>query len=323
MRREHLAVILTLLAVAAVPLATWWYQSACLPSLYPPGARVFHLTGFAPSGVWTAEPVRGVDYWWKRYQPATIFVNKGDFVIIELTSADMSHYFYVPGLGVGPVTVKVGESATVRFTADRPGTFEYFCMTLCGECHFYMRGWIVVTPAGEAPVVPPPITCPLDGRAGREEPPAGGGLAVLGEYLYRHRSCVSCHGPEGKGGVANVNYIQGKVPNHDTTAEKFFLQSREDTEAFTAMLERDEDLEARLSSPPFPNYALVLTRYRMAYDLIRLGKPSAKLDPAGPEPPLVMPSWGNILSHRDINSLLAYFISLQAWEDEEAEDGEE
>ncbi len=316
--RERIAALLLALTLVAVPAALWWYQQVRLPALAGEGVKVFDLTGVAANGAWTVEEVRGINYWWKGFQPATLFLRQGDRVLLRLRSADMMHQFYVPELGIGPVAVTAGHMETVSFTADRPGLFQYYCLSLCGNCHFYMRGWIVVTPPGEAPVVPEAIACPLEGKgfSPPEEPVA------LGEYLYNRRSCVSCHGPGGRGGVPNINYLQGTVPRHDTTAEKFFLQDEEDADAFAALLAEGADLEALLSSPPFPNYPLVLTRYRMAVDLIRRGKPSAKLDPAGPEPPLVMPAWGAILSPREQDALLSYFLALQEWEEDEGDEEE-
>ena len=88
--------------------------------------------------------------------------------------------------------------------------------------------------------------------------------------------------------------------------------------AHPGLVEVDEDLEDE-----FASYLLVDKRYHMAREIMAGGKYSAKKDPDGPEPPLQMPAWKYILSEKDMDSLLAYFVSLQPWDDEEFDADEE
>lgn len=61
------------------------------------------------------------------YKPNVITVKKGEKVQIVLSSKDMVHDFQIDELNVkGPMT-KSGETSTVEFTADKVGTFEYYC----------------------------------------------------------------------------------------------------------------------------------------------------------------------------------------------------
>lgn len=230
----------------------------------------------------------------------------------------MTHQFYLPALEIGPLTIRPGHMVEYRFKVEKTGIFQYYCTAMCDECHFYMRGWVVIHRHGEKPVLPDSIVCPLC-SPDFPQPPEDD-LIGLGEYLYLARGCVTCHGIEGRGGVTNYNYIQGTVPAHNTTAEKFFLADEEDTEVFMDLLHQGADLDELVSSPPFSNYRLVLTRYHMARDLIRGGKDAARLDPEGPLPPLQMPTWGAILSDREVDALLTYFLYLYDWEDDEWED---
>lgn len=61
------------------------------------------------------------------YVPNEIHVKKGDKVTIIFTNAGGSHNFTLDEFGVKTDMIKTGESATVEFTADKTGSFEYYC----------------------------------------------------------------------------------------------------------------------------------------------------------------------------------------------------
>ncbi len=120
-----------------------------------------------------------------------------------------------------------------------PGVFQYYCTSMCGTCHFYMRGWIVVTAAGEEPVEPPPILCSFCLVGDEPEPPPGD-LAELGvSSSTAARAARPATARRARGGVVNDNSTNGTVPEHDTTAQKLFLASPEDAEAFIDLLRVD------------------------------------------------------------------------------------
>ena len=303
-------------AVAAVALAAIAGALACSGRGGDPGrTRTFDLTGVGASGVWTLEPVNGLNYWWRRFPPATLFVETGDEVVLHLRSADVFHRLYAPDFSVGPVEVEPGHTVTVRFTASRSGVFQYYCTSMCGACHFFMRGWIVVTDPGAAPVIPPPLLCGTCLPA-QAEAPDGATLVDRGALLYAQKGCITCHGPGGRGGLPNLNSTNGTAPRHDTTASKLFLRTPEDAESFLALLEASGDLEA-VEEPDVQAFPAVRARFRNAKEIVRKGRFTAKADPRGPQPPLQMPAWQYLLAERQIDALLAYFVSLQDWEAEE------
>ena len=205
--------------------------------------------------------------------------------------------------------------ATVRFTASRSGGFQYYCTSMCGTCHFFMRGWIVVTPAGQEPIQPPPILCSFCVIGDEPDPPAGD-LLALGEFLYRRKGCTTCHGPQGRGGIVNDNSTGGTVPAHVDMAEKLFISSPEDARQFIALLQSAADLETVGEECEIRAFAVARTRFENARQIVRQGRYSAKLDPDGPEPPLQMPAWQYLIEEREIDALLGYFISLYPWEDD-------
>lgn len=315
MSREKIAALVVVIPLILEVALVTWYRQAATPGHGEPGVVVLNLTGVASKGVWTLADVNGLNYWWKSFEPATLYVREGDRVVLNLRSADLVHRFYVPELAVGPVDVEPGHMSTVRFTASRAGVFQYYCTSMCGACHFYMRGWIVVTAPGEKPVEPPPILCVLC-RPGQElPPPPTDGLVELGAYLYLEKGCVTCHGPEGRGGVENRNSANSPVPAHDTTAQKLFLGSPEEAGELIELVEAGVDLDALDEPPEIGRFALVRTRLDQAREIIRKGRYSAKLDPAGPEPPLQMPAWQFLVKEREIDALLVFFVSLYPWED--------
>jgi mono/diheme cytochrome c family protein len=87
--------------------------------------------------------------------------------------------------------------------------------------------------------------------------------------------CAACHGPSGKGGVYNFNAQSGQ------------------------------------QVPPLNHVADGYTKPELIAK-IQMGVPvEPKLDPKGPEPPLHMPGFKDMLSDAQLNDLVAYLISLK------------
>jgi len=73
------------------------------------------------------------------YSPAEISVNPGDTITIELAATDVVHGLYVDGYGVS-VKADPGQTATLSFIADKPGSFRMRCNVTCGAMHPFMIG---------------------------------------------------------------------------------------------------------------------------------------------------------------------------------------
>jgi mono/diheme cytochrome c family protein len=315
--KEKLAIASVVIVLVAIPLTVFYYQNIYRPSRY--ADRVITITGVGDRGVWTLDGVSGLNYWWKSFEPATIHLRLNERVVFRFLSADVFHQFYVPELGIGPLNVNPGYVEEIRFRAEKAGVFRYYCTSMCGGCHFYMQGWIVVTPPGETPASPRPIACSLCLPA--FESPSEADAVALGEYLYQAMGCVTCHGFEGRGGVQNYNYIKKTVPAHDRTAAKIFLENEEDRSMFMGLIRTGLDPNGLQEPSDISRYRLVMSRFNAAVELIRNGKNAARLDLAGPEPPLQMPSWKDKLNRRQIHALLAYFISLFSEDEDEQTQG--
>ena len=79
------------------------------------------------------------------FTPATIEVDPGDRVTIELASADVVHGLHIEGYDVS-LTADPGQPASATFIADRPGAFRIRCSVPCGPLHPFMSGRLRVGP---------------------------------------------------------------------------------------------------------------------------------------------------------------------------------
>lgn len=77
------------------------------------------------------------------YSPSELHVNPGDMVTFELVSTDVVHGLYVDGYGVS-LEADPGQTATLTFVADRPGSFRFRCSITCGAMHPFMIGKLTV-----------------------------------------------------------------------------------------------------------------------------------------------------------------------------------
>lgn len=143
------------------------------------------------------------------------------------------------------------------------------------------------------------------------------GRLVMGDWLFR-RNCSGCHGPQGIGGIRSPNYVKDTIPVLRTMAqEKMKIADSEDAKTIIDLMVKGTNLE-ELAEPPIAKYNVFLAQYKAIRDIIRKGNVAGKKDPLGPEP-MAMPAWGQKLTDDEINSILAYLLSLQKWEDEESD----
>jgi cytochrome c oxidase subunit 2 len=61
------------------------------------------------------------------FTPATLTVNKGDKVKITFKNAEGMHNFMLDEFNAKTKTIQSGAEDTVEFTADKTGSFEYYC----------------------------------------------------------------------------------------------------------------------------------------------------------------------------------------------------
>ena len=96
------------------------------------------------------------------YSPSPVHVKAGTKVQLKITATDHDHGFKIatvpdgsePGSKPGLVFVspqecwqlKKGETTTIEFLAQTPGTYTFKCCHTCGLGHRGMKGQIVVDP---------------------------------------------------------------------------------------------------------------------------------------------------------------------------------
>ncbi len=78
------------------------------------------------------------------FSPSTVEVSAGTKIIFKITAEDREHGFQIAGTKTGCVKIKKGETATVEYLAEKPGTVEFKCCVFCGMGHSGMKGKIVV-----------------------------------------------------------------------------------------------------------------------------------------------------------------------------------
>ena len=77
------------------------------------------------------------------YSPSELKVNPGDKVIIQLVSTDVVHGLYVDGYDIS-IEADPGQTKTLTFIANKPGSFRFRCNATCGAMHPFMIGKLTV-----------------------------------------------------------------------------------------------------------------------------------------------------------------------------------
>jgi plastocyanin len=62
-----------------------------------------------------------------KFEPATLTVNKGDKVRVTFKNTGGTHDFVIDEFNVKSKTIPGGQQDVVEFTADKAGTFQYYC----------------------------------------------------------------------------------------------------------------------------------------------------------------------------------------------------
>jgi cytochrome c oxidase subunit II len=99
--------------------------------------------------------VTGYQFWWDFHYPALGLRNSNELILpagfpveLEITSKDVIHSFWVPGLA-GKRDAIPGQKTLLHFTPKEPGNYYGFCAELCGPSHARMLFRVLVVPKEE------------------------------------------------------------------------------------------------------------------------------------------------------------------------------
>ena len=104
-----------------------------------PPARSITIKVIAEQFLWTFEYPNGT-----RVQNE-LRVKAGQVVLLEVTSLDVIHSFFVYDLGV-KIDANPGHVNHYWFRADTPGQYRIVCAEFCGVSHYAMIGKLIVEP---------------------------------------------------------------------------------------------------------------------------------------------------------------------------------
>jgi cytochrome c oxidase subunit II len=77
------------------------------------------------------------------YTPNDFRVTAGRPVVLEITSLDFVHGFNIPDLKLR-ADLPPGKVTRLRFTVEKPGSYDFLCDNFCGDGHEQMNGRMVV-----------------------------------------------------------------------------------------------------------------------------------------------------------------------------------
>jgi cytochrome c oxidase subunit II len=77
------------------------------------------------------------------FSPGSLHVKKGEQVKLVLAAVDHDHGFKLDDFNINQKVPK-GATVVVEFTADKAGTFQFRCSSVCGIGHRSMKGTLVV-----------------------------------------------------------------------------------------------------------------------------------------------------------------------------------
>ncbi len=146
---DRIYFILVLFALIALPFGISAYDKHVWDKQTPLNAKVFELTGHTQKG-WVLGSIEASDVLTQsimpiKFTPPVITVNKGDTVVLKLTSSDVVHGFSLKDFGIFLNDgIHPGRPQMVTFSANKPGKFTFACNAICGSHHENMFGTIIV-----------------------------------------------------------------------------------------------------------------------------------------------------------------------------------
>ena len=179
----RLEVMWTILpAVLLVSLAIISVRSMAQLGSFPPNARTIQVTGhqFAWEFAYPDANVRTTN---------DLHVPVGEPVVLEITSQDVIHSFWVPELA-GKVDANPGLTNRLTFTAEQAGVYRGVCAELCGIGHANMLFQVTAMDPAEFDDW---LRSGGQAAAAQAAQLAAGPSPDLGKQLIQQEPCGTCH----------------------------------------------------------------------------------------------------------------------------------
>jgi cytochrome c oxidase subunit 2 len=187
--------------------------------------------------------VTGYQFWWDFHYPALGLRNSNELILpagvpveLEVTSKDVIHSFWVPGLA-GKRDAIPGQKTLIHFTPKEVGNYYGFCAELCGPSHARMLFRVLVVPKEEfdrfveaARAYTPPVA---DAR---------------GQEVFQ-QNCMACHGVQGKMPPAVIGPELGFVGNRVSLAAGIVDHTPENLKAW---IKDPASMKPGVKMPSFP-----------------------------------------------------------------------
>ncbi|HEV8264538.1 MAG TPA: cytochrome c oxidase subunit II [Gemmatimonadales bacterium] len=178
----------------------------------PTMRTIFATAGRAPEGALRVEVI-GHQWWWEYRYPALGIVTANELhlpvgtpILLEMTSADVIHSFWAPGLG-GKRDLTQGRTTRIAFRADSTGEYWGQCAEFCGASHANMRLRVFVEPDSA-------FRAWAARQTGAPAPPARGSVAERGRQVFARSACLGCHTIEGvsRGAIGpNLTHVASRT----------------------------------------------------------------------------------------------------------------
>ena len=146
--------------------------------------------------------VTGHQWWWSVEYPDSgvvtaneIHVPVGMAVVVDLTSEDVIHSFWVPKLA-GKIDVVPGKTTSMWFQADQTGEYYGQCAEFCGESHAWMKFRVIA----DTPEDYEAWTQAQLAEAAQPSTPE----QTAGAQLFITKACIACHKITGVPAAAGI-----------------------------------------------------------------------------------------------------------------------
>lgn len=187
--------------------------------------------------------VEANDWWWKVTYPEAdavtaneIHIPVGEPVMIELTTDDVLHSFWVPRLQVKMDTVN-GTTNELWLQADEPGRYRGQCAEFCGLQHANMLFYVVAEERAD-------FDRWLDNESQVADP---GAQVAEGAEIFMASTCVGCHQIRGTTADGQVGPDLTHLASRETIAAGILPNTRQNLADF---ITRPHELKPGVTMPP-------------------------------------------------------------------------